>query len=130
VEFDQGIEFPACGKLQRPAQACSNPVCKADLKKIASPLAGLRFHDLRHHAITELAESQVSDQTIMAIAGHVNQRMLARSCMYEAKPGGKLYWCCRRGQQGRGSERTESSVTTRVTTQTRVEPLWHRRKLF
>jgi hypothetical protein len=29
-------------------------------------------------AITELAESQVSDQTIMAIAGHVSQRMLAR----------------------------------------------------
>jgi hypothetical protein len=33
---------------------------------------------LRHLAITELAESQVSDQTIMAIAGHVSQRMLAR----------------------------------------------------
>ena len=44
----------------------------------AAGLAGLRFHDLRHHAITELAESQVSDQTIMAIAGHVSQRMLSR----------------------------------------------------
>ena len=41
-------------------------------------LTRLRFHDLRHHAITELAESQVSDQTIMAIAGHVSQKMLAR----------------------------------------------------
>lgn len=27
-------------------------------------LRGLRFHDLRHHAITELAESSTSDQTI------------------------------------------------------------------
>ncbi len=36
------------------------------------------FHDLRHHAITELAEAQVADQTIMAIAGHVSQKMLAR----------------------------------------------------
>jgi integrase len=44
----------------------------------AAGLEGLRFHDLRHHAITELAESQVSDQTIMAIAGHVSQKMLAR----------------------------------------------------
>jgi len=44
----------------------------------AAGLVGLRFHDLRHHAITELAESQVSDQTIMAIAGHVSQKMLAR----------------------------------------------------
>ena len=33
---------------------------------------------MRHLAITELAESQVSDQTIMAIAGHVGQKMLAR----------------------------------------------------
>src|SRR5258708_6250764 len=30
------------------------------------------------YAITELAESQVSDQTIMTIAGHVSQKMLAR----------------------------------------------------
>ncbi len=42
-----------------------------------SSTAGLRFHDLRHHAITELAESLASDQTVMAIAGHVSQRMLA-----------------------------------------------------
>jgi Phage integrase family len=38
--------------------------------------SGLRFHDLRHQAITELAESQASDHTIMAIAGHVSQEML------------------------------------------------------
>jgi len=44
----------------------------------AAGIPGLRFHDLRHHAITELAEeSQASDQTIMSIAGHVSQRMLA-----------------------------------------------------
>ena len=41
-------------------------------------LKGLRFHDLRHHAITELAESGASEQTIMAIAGHVSRRMLER----------------------------------------------------
>jgi integrase len=40
-------------------------------------LPGLRFHDLRHHAITELAESDASEQTIMAIAGHVSPKMLA-----------------------------------------------------
>ena len=43
----------------------------------AAGLKGLRFHDLRHHAITELAESQqASDSTIMAIAGHVSSKML------------------------------------------------------
>jgi integrase len=40
-------------------------------------LSGLRFHDLRHHAITELAESSTSEQTIMSIAGHVSAKMLA-----------------------------------------------------
>jgi hypothetical protein len=69
---------PACGKSQEPGETCSNRKCKAAIRDIKSPLAGLRFHDLRHHAITELAESQASDQTIMAIAGHVSQEMLAR----------------------------------------------------
>jgi integrase len=41
-------------------------------------LSGLRFHALRHHAITELAESGASEQTIMAIAGHVSRKMLER----------------------------------------------------
>ncbi len=41
-------------------------------------LAGFRFHNLRHHAITELGESGASEQTIMAIAGHVSRRMLER----------------------------------------------------
>ena len=42
----------------------------------AAGLSGLRFHDLRHHCITELSEGQTSDSTIMEIAGHVSPRML------------------------------------------------------
>jgi integrase len=42
----------------------------------AAGIPALRFHDLRHHAITELAESQASDATIMSIAGHVSRQML------------------------------------------------------
>jgi integrase len=41
-------------------------------------LPGFRFHDLRHCAITQLAESGAADSTIMAIAGHVSRRMLER----------------------------------------------------
>jgi integrase len=38
---------------------------------------GLRPHDLRHHAITKLAESpEASEQTIRALAGHVSREML------------------------------------------------------
>jgi integrase len=43
---------------------------------IAASLPGLRFHDLRHHCITKLAEAGVAEQTLMAIAGHVSREML------------------------------------------------------
>ena len=37
-----------------------------------------RFHDLRHTFISRLAESQASDSTIMALAGHVSRAMMER----------------------------------------------------
>ena len=36
----------------------------------------VRFHDLRHTCVTKIAESQASEQTIMAIAGHLSRRMV------------------------------------------------------
>jgi integrase len=42
----------------------------------AAALKGLRFHDLRHQAITELCEMGLSDMTIMGIAGHVSRDIL------------------------------------------------------
>jgi hypothetical protein len=62
--------------LQSPGDACGNEECRADIRDVKSSTHGLRFHDLRHHAITELAESQTSDRTIMSIAGHVSTKML------------------------------------------------------
>jgi len=73
----RSVNCPVCGELQDPSTICCNATCAADMSKVTSSTAGLRFHDLRHHAITELAESQASDRTIMAIAGHVSQQMLA-----------------------------------------------------
>ncbi len=52
---------------------------KGDAEKGIPPmpsLARLRFHDARHHAITELAETAASDSVIRSIAGHVSQKML------------------------------------------------------
>jgi|SRR5579862_672636 len=52
---------------------------KGDPEKGIPPMTGLarlRFHDARHHAITELAESAASDSVIRSIAGHVSQKML------------------------------------------------------
>ena len=45
-------------------------------KRAEMPLRGLRFHDLRHQAITEMAEAGVSDATLMAVSGHMSRRML------------------------------------------------------
>jgi integrase len=72
----RGIQCSSCGEFQAPSKACRNESCKADISKVTSPTAGLRFHDLRHTAITILAESSASEQTVMAIAGHVSRKML------------------------------------------------------
>jgi integrase len=70
----RAIQCPNCSLLQDPTESCSG--CKADIRDVKSPFHGFRFHDLRHQAITELAESKASDQTIMGIAGHVSRKML------------------------------------------------------
>jgi integrase len=49
---------------------------KAAWKRAAAPYAGLRFHDLRHQAITEMAEAGAQDSVIQSIAGHLSKRML------------------------------------------------------
>ena len=49
---------------------------KAAWRAAAKPFMKLRFHDLRHHSITKLAEAGVPEQTLMAIAGHVSREML------------------------------------------------------
>jgi integrase len=46
---------------------------RAALKRAALQF---RFHDLRHTCITKLAESQASEHTLMAIAGHVSRKMI------------------------------------------------------
>ena len=42
----------------------------------AAGLKGLRFHDLRHTIITELAEMGVADHVLESISGHLSRRML------------------------------------------------------
>ena len=49
---------------------------KSAWRHAAKPFVGFRFHDLRHQAITELAEGGASDATLMAVAGHLTRDML------------------------------------------------------
>jgi len=48
-------------------------------RKASAPFAGFRFHDLRHQAVTELAESGASDAKIMGLTGHLSRRMMEHS---------------------------------------------------
>ena len=76
VESDHYV-FPACenGRIDPATPQKSWRSAWRSLRKAAG-LPRLRFHDLRHHAITELAESEASEQTIMSLAGHVSRAML------------------------------------------------------
>ena len=51
-------------------------VAKAAWRRAAEPFRKFRFHDLRHQAITELAEAGAPDATLMALAGHMSREML------------------------------------------------------
>jgi integrase len=46
----------------------------------ARKVAGVdcRWHDLRHSFVSRMAESQASDATIMALAGHLSHKMMER----------------------------------------------------
>jgi len=69
--------FPACERNQidptKPQKGWRS--AWRSLTKAAG-FPGFRFHDLRHQAITEMAEAGASDATIMAVAGHIDRAMM------------------------------------------------------
>ena len=68
--FGKARHYDAKSPIKTFKTAWRNVLRKAKVK--------IRLHDLRHTVITKLAESGASDETIMAIAGHVSRRMLSR----------------------------------------------------
>ena len=69
--------WPAC---QWGRYDATQPMLKWDTAwralRDAAGLDGLRFHDLRHTVITELAEMGVADHVLESISGHLSRRML------------------------------------------------------
>jgi integrase len=63
------VECPKCGRMQPVTESCRNSDCKADMRGIISPLAGLRFHDLRHSAATKMLENGVPIATVAQVLG-------------------------------------------------------------
>jgi integrase-like protein len=80
---------------------------------------GLRFHDLRHRTIAEMAKAGASDATVMAVAGHMSRRMLEH------------YSHVRMAAKRLALEKLESglmsgpSVTSQPSQGTRIETLRH-----
>ena len=46
--------------------------------RVKAKLSALRFHDLRHEAVSRLVEAGLSDQEVAAISGHKSMQMLRR----------------------------------------------------
>jgi integrase len=65
----RSIECTACGRSQPPARNCRNEECGLNLVEIRSPIAILRFHDLRHTAATKMLEHGVPYATVAQILG-------------------------------------------------------------
>jgi integrase len=77
-------------------------------------LSGFRFHDLRHCAITSLAESGASDSTIMAIAGHVSRRMLERYSHVRMEAKRKAVECLSKSSKMGGYDTNHDTKTAAV----------------
>lgn len=90
----------------------------------AAGVKGFRLHDCRCYTITELAESQAGDATIMALAGHVLRKMLEHysHVRQEAKHEAVNLLSAKR-RAGR-----QRWITAQTTTQIRFPPEECRRK--
>jgi integrase len=58
---------------------------KNQASKIYSPVKSLRFHDLRHEAISRLAEMSWTIPEMMVMSGHADQRCLLRYVQLKAE---------------------------------------------
>ncbi|MGB5178318.1 MAG: tyrosine-type recombinase/integrase, partial [Gammaproteobacteria bacterium] len=65
---------PGRDKIRRPYEF--RPAWHRVLKKAG--IKGLRFHDLRHEAVSRLVEAGLGDQEVAAISGHKSMQMLKR----------------------------------------------------
>ena len=58
---------------------------KGQASKIYPPIKSLRFHDLRHEAISRLAEKGFTIPEMMVVSGHADHRCLLRYVQLKAE---------------------------------------------
>ena len=91
-------------------------------------LHGLRFHDLRHTVITELAEMGVADHVLESISGHLSRRMLEHYSHTASPPAApqriwRWQWGGRRPDGDSGGRGGQRRPHVTVTSQSPVERL-------
>lgn len=69
----------------------------------AAGLYGLRFYDLRHTIIMELAEVGVADHVLESISGHLSRRMLEHYSHVRIDAKRQALDAARRGEAGHGN---------------------------
>jgi len=87
------------------------------LKKAGLP--HIRFHDLRHHCITRLAEAGIADQTLMAIAGHVSKAMLDHYSHVRIQARRAAVAALENSQQ---TPAQPAKTSTQMSTQNKIDP--------
>ena len=70
------IFFGECGRDGRRRPYKFQPAWFRALRR--ANIDGLRFHDLRHEAVSRLVEAGLTDQEVAAISGHKSMQMLKR----------------------------------------------------
>ena len=70
------IFFGEPGRDGRRRPYCFHPAWAGALRE--ARISGLRFHDLRHEAVSRLVEAGLGDQEVAAISGHKSMQMLKR----------------------------------------------------
>ena len=70
------IFFGETGRDGQRRPYCFHPAWSRALRQ--ARISGLRFHDLRHEAISRLVEAGLTDQEVATISGHKSMQMLKR----------------------------------------------------
>ncbi len=70
------VRCPKCDTPQPVTEECTAENCGAEMKGLASPTVGLRFHDLRHTFVTQMVERGVPLGVIQTFVGHMSARMV------------------------------------------------------
>ncbi|HEU5233576.1 MAG TPA: site-specific integrase [Terriglobales bacterium] len=127
------MPFRVSPNLWDPAQPMSNSGIRKPWNEVrkAADVPWLRIHDLRHTAITRMAEAGVPIPVILSMAGHISVRMqqhytsvsdYAKRCAVEAAFDGRNYMIAAGRVMENGTRRENGNRHSAVGTRLKAKP--------